>query len=404
MEELGCGEVVDGVIDVDNADHTPDTVKLEVEWINKFLGIDLSREEMVNTLESLGFTLEGDTIIAPYYRIDIHHKADIAEEIARIYGYDKIPTSVMSGIARGEVTPYQQFERTLGQTMLSLGCNEIMTYSFISPKYYDNINLPADHPLRGSVVISNPLGEDTSIMRTTTLPSMMETLARNYNNRNPWFWCYEIGREYHPVEGQPLPDERKQLTIGLYGNGADFYTVKGMAQTLLDVLRIREVEFIPCTDHPTFHAGRCAVLEKNGVQIGILGEVCPKVLGNYRIGVRVYLAKLDCAALYAAQKEEMTYHPLPKYPASTRDLSLVCDNALPIAQVEKAIRAGAGKILEKLELFDVYRGDQVGKDQKSVSYSLVLRKADGTLTDQDCDNAVAKALKKLEEIGVSLRQ
>lgn len=146
------------------------------------------------------------------------------------------------------------------------------------------------------------------------------------------------------------------------------------------------------------------MLEKNGVQIGILGEVCPKVLGNYRIGVRVYLAKLDCAALYAAQKEEMTYHPLPKYPASTRDLSLVCDNALPIAQVEKAIRAGAGKILEKLELFDVYRGDQVGKDQKSVSYSLVLRKADGTLTDQDCDNAVAKALKKLEEIGVSLRQ
>lgn len=404
VEELGCGEVVDGVIDVDNADHTPDTVKLEVEWINKFLGIDLSREEMVNTLESLGFTLEGDTIIAPYYRIDIHHKADIAEEIARIYGYDKIPTSVMSGIARGEVTPYQQFERTLGQTMLSLGCNEIMTYSFISPKYYDNINLPADHPLRGSVVISNPLGEDTSIMRTTTLPSMMETLARNYNNRNPWFWCYEIGREYHPVEGQPLPEERKQLTIGLYGNGADFYTVKGMAQTLLDVLRIREVEFIPCTDHPTFHAGRCAVLEKDGVQIGILGEVCPKVLGNYRIGVRVYLAKLDCAALYAAQKEEMTYHPLPKYPASTRDLSLVCDNALPIAQVEKVIRAGAGKILEKLELFDVYRGDQVGKDQKSVSYSLVLRKADGTLTDQDCDNAVAKALKKLEEIGVSLRQ
>ena len=177
-----------------------------------------------------------------------------------------------------------------------------------------------------------------------------------------------------------------------------------MAQTLLDVLRIREVEFLPCTDHPTFHAGRCAVLEKDGVQIGILGEVCPKVLGNYRIGVRVYLAKLDCAALYAAQKEEMTYHPLPKYPASTRDLSLVCDNALPIAQVEKAIRAGAGKILEKLELFDVYRGDQVGKDQKSVSYSLVLRKADGTLTDQDCDNAVAKALKKLEEIGVSLRQ
>lgn len=160
----------------------------------------------------------------------------------------------------------------------------------------------------------------------------------------------------------------------------------------------------PAPTTPPSTPGRCAVLEKNGVQIGILGEVCPKVLGNYRIGVRVYLAKLDCAALYAAQKEEMTYHPLPKYPASTRDLSLVCDNALPIAQVEKAIRAGAGKILEKLELFDVYRGDQVGKDQKSVSYSLVLRKADGTLTDQDCDNAVAKALKKLEEIGVSLRQ
>lgn len=171
VEELGCGEVVDGVIDVDNADHTPDTVKLEVEWINKFLGIDLSREEMVNTLESLGFTLEGDTIIAPYYRIDIHHKADIAEEIARIYGYDKIPTSVMSGIARGEVTPYQQFERTLGQTMLSLGCNEIMTYSFISPKYYDNINLPADHPCGEAWSSPTPWGRTPALCAPPPCPA-----------------------------------------------------------------------------------------------------------------------------------------------------------------------------------------------------------------------------------------
>ncbi|SCH13560.1 Phenylalanine--tRNA ligase beta subunit [uncultured Ruminococcus sp.] len=404
VEMLGAGTVVDGVIDVDHSDKTPKTVKLEPDWINRFLGISLSRDEMVKTLEALGFTMDGDQIVVPYFRIDIEHKADIAEEIARIYGYNKIPTTAPTGTARGVITPRQKFERTINETMLSLGCYEIMTYSFISPKYYDNILLPADSELRDSVTIMNPLGEDTSIMRTTTIPSMMEIVSRNYNNRNPYLWAYEIGMEYIPAEDKDLPDENPMLTIGLYGNDADFYTLKGMVETVLDRIGAAEVDVDPCTDDPTFHPGRCAVLSKDGGKIGVLGEISPRVCQNYDVGAKVYVAKLDVNALFEISDSEKTYRPLPKYPATSRDLSLICDDELPIVQIERAIKGAVGKILEKVELFDVYRGAQVEKDKKSVSYSIVMRSDQGTLTDEEADGAVKRVLKALDKIGVSLRQ
>lgn len=404
VEMLGAGTVVDGVIDVDHSDKEPGRVKLEVEWINSFLGIDLTREEMVKTLTSLGFTMDGDMILVPYYRIDIEHKADIAEEIARIYGYNNIPTTAPTGTARGVVTPRQKFERSINETMLSLGCYEIMTYSFISPKYYDNILLPADSELRNSVTITNPLGEDTSIMRTTTIPSMMEIVSRNYNNRNPYLWAYEIGMEYRPAEGQELPDENPMLTIGLYGNGADFYTLKGMTEMLFDRIGVEDLDIVPCSDNPTFHPGRCAVLSKDGKPVGILGEISPRVCQNYDVGTKVYVAKLSVDVLYELANSEKSYCPLPKYPATSRDLSLICDDELPIIQIEKAIKGAVGKILERVELFDVYKGAQVEKDKKSVSYSIVMRSDQGTLTDEEADGAVKRVLKALDKIGVTLRQ
>ncbi len=404
VELLGAGEVVDGIIDVDYSDKTPKTVKLEVEWINKFLGIDLKREEMEKILTSLGFEIKGDDIIVPYFRIDIEHKADIAEEIARIYGYNNIPTTAPTGISRGVVTPYQKFERTVGQTMLSLGCSEIMTYSFISPKYYDKILLPKDSPLRNSVVITNPLGEDTSIMRTTTIPSMLETVSLNYNNRNPKLWAYEIGKEYIPIKNEKLPDESSKLTIGLYGGKADFYTIKGMIEVVLSKLSITDYDVTPCTDNPTFHPGRCALISKNGITLGILGEVSPKVAENYEVGTKIYIAKFDMKALFELSGSEITYKPLPKYPASTRDLALICDDDLPIIEIEKTIKKAVGAILENIKLFDVYKGEQIDKDKKSVAYSVTMRSDKGTLTDEECDNAVNRALKQLEKINVSLRK
>ncbi len=403
VEILGAGEVCDGMIDVDNSDKTPVRVKFEPEWTNKFLGINVTKEDMIKYLVSLGFELDGDDIVVPYFRNDIEHKADIAEEIARIYGYNNIPTTTLSGVACGKKSDLEKFEDVVNETMRSLGCYEIMTYSFISPKYYDKIMLPQDCEERKSVTILNPLGEDTSVMRTTTIPSMLEIISRNYNNRNPEFWSYEVGIEYIPTKENELPIEKKKLTMGLYGNTADFYTLKGMVEVLLDKLQIVDWDIKACTDRAVFHSGRCAVIEKDGVKIGILGEISPMVTENYGIGTKTYVAKLDMKNLFELQNAEKTYKHLPKYPASTRDLSLICDEKLPIISIEKAIKSSVGKILESVELFDVYQGEQIEKGKKSVSYSLVLRSQDATLTDEEADGAMKRALAELEKINVLLR-
>lgn len=403
VELLGAGEVVDGVIDVDNTNYQPTRIHLDADWTNRFLGTDIPKEQMVKILTDLQFQMESDEIIVPSFRSDVEHKADIAEEIARFYGYNNIPTTIAKGSPEGGYNEYQKFERVVNQNMLAQGMYEIMTYSFVSPKQYDKIRLPKDDPKRQSVVIRNPLGEDTSIMRTNAIPSMMDILSKNYNNRNGAVSLYEIGNEYIPVEGELLPDEVPNLVLGMYGDDKDFFTLKGVVENLLDTLAIREYDVDAKSDDPTFHPGRCAVLSKDGEEFGIIGEVHPLVCANYGINTRVYVGKLKLRKLFAMMDTQRSYVPMPKFPASTRDLALLCDDALPVMTMEKAIKAAAGKILEKIELFDVYKGSQIAQGKKSVAFNISMRASDRTLTDEEVNGAMSKILKALEELGAQIR-
>ena len=403
VEMLGAGEVIGGMIDVDNSGYKPTEIELNPDWINEFIGIDASRDEMVKILEDIGCKMNGNTIIVPSFRKDLEHKADIAEEIARFYGYDKIPTTAIRGTAQGALTDYQKFERTATDTLLAQGCYQISTYSFISPKYYDKILLPADSELRKSVTILNPLGEDTSVMRTIVIPSMMETLAKNYNNRNASASLFEIANEYIPVEGQELPNENPVITIGQYGANCDFFTLKGVVETLLASLSVEDISVEADSTFPYYHPGRCAKLYSGETYLGTIGEIHPAVAENYGIGTRVYVARLDCNTLFAVRSGDKEYHPLPKFPATTRDLALLCDDELPVQSIEKAIRAGAGKLLEKTELFDIYKGKQIPEGKKSVAYNITMRSADRTLTDEDVEKAMNKILKNLADLGASIR-
>ena len=402
VELLGAGEVVDGVIDVDNTNYQPTRIHLDADWTNRFLGTDIPKEQMVKILTDLQFQMEGDEIIVPSFRSDVEHKADIAEEIARFYGYNNIPTTIAKGSPEGGYNEYQKFERVVNQNMLAQGMYEIMTYSFVSPKQYDKIRLPKDDPKRQSVVIRNPLGEDTSIMRTNAIPSMMDILSKNYNNRNGAVSLYEIGNEYIPVEGELL-HEVPNLVLGMYGDDNDFFTLKGVVENLLDTLAIREYDVDAKSDDPTFHPGRCAVLSKDGEEFGIIGEVHPLVCANYGINTRVYVGKLKLRKLFAMMDTQRSYVPMPKFPASTRDLALLCDDALPVMTMEKAIKAAAGKILEKIELFDVYKGSQIAQGKKSVAFNISMRASDRTLTDEEVNGAMSKILKALEELGAQIR-
>lgn len=404
VEELGAGEVVRGILDADHSDKNPRHVRLEPAWTNAFLGVELSEAEMIASLEKLGFRVENGDVIVPSVRVDVAHKADIAEEIARIYGYNRIPVTAIRGVAQAKLTTEQHFERKLSALMQAAGCTEVQTYSFISPKYYDKIRLPADSPLRRSVTIANPLGEDTSVMRTTTLPSMLEVLARNYNNRNASAWLYELGTEYLPRgSADELPDERLQLTVGLYGDSADFFTLKGMLELLFTRIGLEGYEIAPESNDSAFHSGRCAVLSKGDTRFGTLGEIHPLVLEEYGIGIKAYAAKLDMASLLALSNDERKYRPLPKFPAVTRDLCVICDESIPVATLEKAIREAAGSTLENTKLFDVYKGEQVGAGKKSVAFSLTLRSPEATLTDEQADAAVKRSLKALSALGAVLR-
>ncbi len=402
IEMLGAGEVIGGYVDVDNSDKAQRRIKLDVDWTNRFLGIDIPREQMVDYLERVGCVMEGDDIIVPSFRPDLEHKADISEEIARFYGYDKIPVTAIRGTAQGHLTEQQKFERTVSNTLLSQGLYEIMTYSFISPKYYDKIRLPEDSPLRKCVTIQNPLGEDTSVMRTTTLPSMLEILAKNYNNRNESAALFELSPEYIPTEN-PLPDENVQVTLGMYGEQYDFYSLKGVVEALLDVLGIADYDVSAVSDNPTFHPGRCACISKDGRDIGTIGEIHPLVLQNYGINTKVYAAKLDASVLFDLRCVSKEYKPLPKYPATARDIAVLCGDALPVLDMKKAIQKAAGPILERVSLFDVYKGQQVPDGKKSVAWSLSFRAPDRTLTDEETDGAMKKVLKALDEMGAVLR-
>lgn len=405
VEMLGAGEVIGGYIDIDNEGDEPYTIEFCPEWINKFLGIELSAEKMVEILEKIGYKVENGLITVPSFRVgDTRHKADIAEEIARFYGYDVIPNTAVQGASQGALTLRQQFEKKLSRLLMANGCYEVQTYSFISPKYYDKIALAEDSELRRSVVITNPLGEDTSVMRTTCVPSMLEVISRNYNNRNVAGRFFELGTIYLPKESADiLPEERGVAVIGSYGEKEDFFALKGIVLEALDKLGVYGVEFTANKENPTFHCGRCADISIGEKKIGEIGEIAPVVLENYGIGTRAYVATLDIADIFDARIVEKKFKPTPKFPASTRDLAIICDDELPAASLEKAIRAGAGKLLEKVELFDVYKGSSIAEGKKSVAYTMTLRAADRTLTVEECDRAVNKVLKELANIGAELR-
>ena len=405
IEMLGAGEVVGGYIDIDNANEAPLTVPFQPEWINRFLGIDISAEKMISILEKIGYKVENNIITVPSYRAgDTRHKADIAEEIARFYGYDVIPNTAVTGASQGGLTLEQKFEKHLGELLRANGCYEVETYSFISPKYYDKINLPEYSELRRSVVITNPLGEDTSVMRTTCVPSMLEVISRNYNNRNLSGRLYEMGKVYLPKESPDiLPDERVVAVVGTFGDKEDFFALKGILDEAFDKLGVVGVEYSALKTNPAFHPGRCAEITIGEKKIGVIGEIAPAVLENYEIGTRAYVASVDMADIFENRIAEKKFKPTPRFPASGRDLAIICDDEIPAASLEKAIRTGAGKLLEKVELFDVYKGPSVAPGKKSVAYSMTLRAPDRTLTVEECDKAVAKVLKELEKLGAKLR-
>ena len=403
VELLDAGDVTDGIVSARNYETVPRKIALDAGWINRFLDLSLSAEDMKKILEKLGCGFEGNSIVVPSYRPDLEHKADIAEEIARFYGYDKIPAAPLSGGSQGGFSQKQKFTRRMDSLMLALGASEIMTYSFISPKYYDKIRMPADSPLRRSVTISNPLGEDTSILRTTALPSMLEVLARNYNNRNDSACLYELATVYLPTEEGKLPNEKILLTCGMYGGGADFFTAKGMVEDLLEKLNVTGWDISASQEEYSFHPGRCAVLSAGGEQLGVIGEIHPAVADAWGIGERAVCFSLDADLLYRLSRKETVYTPLPRFPAVTRDLALVCSADLPVGTLEKAIIRGAGGLLEAIRLFDVYRGEQIENGKKSVAFSIVLRSRDGTLTDEHTASVVNRVVKELEKVGAVLR-
>ena len=396
VELLGCGEVVDGVMDVVAKEKAPTVVKLEPDKINALLGTELSEDVMREILVSLGFILNGDDIYVPSWRGDVEHYSDIAEEVARFYGYNKIPCTLMRGeTTRGGFSEQQRFDRAIGGAVRALGYDEIITYSFISPTYYDKIRMPKDSPLRNSLKILNPLGEDTSIMRTTILPSMLEIVARNYSYRNKSARLYELGKIYLPRE-DGLADEPKYLSLGAYGDGVDFFAFKGGIETLLRELRITDVKFEACTDNASYHPGRCANVYAGEKLLGVFGQIHPLVAANYGVDTEVYTAELSFEAMYEMRGGIPVYQPLPKFPAVTRDIAVVCDEGVTVGALEESIRCGAKGLLKDVSLFDIYRGPGVAIGKKSVAFNLVLRADDRSLTGEEADEDVQSILAALK--------
>ncbi|MBQ3702621.1 MAG: phenylalanine--tRNA ligase subunit beta [Oscillospiraceae bacterium] len=397
IELLGAGEVVEGVIDVCPNELKQTTVKLEPEKINALLGTDIDEQTMRDILVKLGFTLEGDTIYVPSWRADVEHYSDIAEEVARFYGYNEIPVEFTGGIATaGGYTPIQQLERKIGECCRSMGLDEIITYSFISPTYYDKIRMPEDSPLRDSLRILNPLGEDTSIMRTTILPSMLEILTRNYNYRNREAALYEIGRIYLK-RPDGMADEPKIVSLGAYGEKMDFFTLKGWVEKLLKELGTAKPRFAAEKANPSYHPGRCAKVFVGGVEVGVLGQIHPLVAANYGVDAEFYCAELSFDALNEVKGALPVYQPLPRFPSVTRDIAVVCKADIPVGDMADCILANGGQYLKDCAIFDVYTGSHVLAGMKSVAFSLTMRSDEQTLTVEHAEETVAKVLKALAD-------
>ncbi len=405
VELLGAGEVMDGVIDVLNDIPEPRTIELEPDRINALLGTDISEADMVEYLRRLEIPVEGHEIRVPSWRPDLVGMADIAEEVGRLFGYNNIPTTTFRGAAtEGGYTEAMKLENRAGSLCRSLGYSEILTYSFVSPSIFDQIRLPEDSSLRNAMRIQNPLGEDASIMRTVALPSMLAILARNNAYHNDAVKLYELAKVYLPKPGQILPDEPKHLVLGTYGEHEDFFKMKGEIEAFLRGMNVPEARYTAEKHDPTFHPGRCARVSVGGVDLGCFGQIHPLVARSYGIDGEIFAAELNFTALLSLQLPEKTYTPLPKYPAVTRDIAVVCDEAVTVAALSDCIRAAGGRLLRSVELFDIYRGKGIASGSKSAAFRLTLRADDRTLTDADSDGVVSAVLAALEkELNAKLR-
>ena len=408
IEELGCGEVVGGIVDVREPFQELKQIRFEPERINRFLGTRIAEEEMLQIFGRLELAYDESTgmITAPSFRQDIECFADIAEEVARFYGYDKIPTTLPTGEATtGKLSFKLRVEEKARDIAEYCGFSQGMCYSFESPKVFDKLLIPADSPLRQTVTIANPLGEDFSVMRTISLNGILTSLASNYNRRNKNVRLYELGNIYIPrsLPVVDYPDERMQFTLGMYGEG-DFFTMKGVVEEFLESIGMKKkISYDPKAEKTFLHPGRQALIRYEDKVIGYLGEIHPEVADNYDIDVKVYVAVLDMPEILPFASFDRKYEGIAKYPAVTRDISMVVPKSVLVGDIENVIEQRGGKILEEYQLFDIYEGSQIKSGYKSVAYSITFRAKDRTLEESDVSGAMKKILNGLEDLGIELR-
>lgn len=409
VEELGCGDIMEGTIDVYNSVKEEGSITVDYNWINNFLGTSISKEEMKAALDLLDLKTiidENNLVITiPTFRIDIAIKEDIAEEVARIYGYDKIPTTVFKvSTEREPKYKNELLSDKVIEIMIGSGINQSISYSFVSPKVFDKINIPTDSELRNVVKIKNPLGEDYSVMRTSTLPSIMESLGRNYSRNNDYVRLFEIGKVYIPNEDETqLPTEKNILTVGIYGE-CDYLDLKGIVENIVDGLGIAKAKYVRESENPSYHPGKTAALMVRNKKAGVLGAIHPDVSENYGVDVECYVAELDLDFLFEAATVVKSYKPLPKFPAVTRDIALLCDDSILVQEIEETIRKAGGNLVEKVQLFDIYKGAQIPDGKKSIAYAIAYRDEKKTLEDKDITKIHNRILQALEhKLGAVLR-
>ena len=407
IEELGAGTVVGGVVDVYPKKKEEIKLPFEPDKYNKMLGTDISADEMKDYFSRLELKVEGNEVTIPTWRQDLLSYADLAEEVARFYGYDKIPTTLPSGEATAGKLSYKlSIENMIKDTAENYGFSQAMCFSFESPKVFDKLLLEEDSDYRKTVVISNPLGEDYSIMRTLPLDGMLTSLSTNYNRRNKDVRLYELGNVYLPkqVPVEELPEERMMLTLGMYGEG-DFYTLKGVVEELFDNLGLecKKVKYSVDKKEPFLHPGRQANVTYKNKKLGMIGEVHPIVASNYSIKDRVYIAVIDTVVLREEASFDTKFTPIPKFPAATRDISMVVPKEIMASQIEEVFDNKGGSYLESYNLFDIYEGNQILSGHKSMAYSLVFRAADKNLSDEDVNSAMNRILKALQAMDIELR-
>ncbi|GAA0863340.1 phenylalanine--tRNA ligase subunit beta [Paraclostridium tenue] len=408
IEELGCGRVLNGMLDYYPKKEEVQKITANPERINKLLGVNVPMDQFINILERLEFKcnlISSDKLEleVPSFRLDITEDADILEEIARIYGYDNIPSATLEGNATAGVkTEKQKFIDDIKFNSIAVGLNEILTYSFVSPRGVDKINLAQDDERREFVKIINPLGEETSVMRTTLIPNMIDVISTNLSHKVEEAYAFECGNTFKPQEG--LPVETKKMSIGMYGKDVDFFALKGTVETILNNVGFKGYEIEPETKNLTFHPGRCAKLVYNNICIGTFGELHPDVLENYDLNQRVYIAEINVDLVFENLNNTKVYNPLPKYPSTTRDIALLVKDEVFVKQIEDIIKANGEDILESYQLFDVYKGAQIEQGHKSIAYSITYRSKDKTLTDEEVAKVHDKIVSELsEKLNANLR-